>query len=187
MSEQHPKTRTKVVNLIGAPGVGKSTFAALIYANLKLKHKSVEYVQEYVKHLIWQGRTDELNNQYYVSQQQYKMLKAIDGKLEYIITDGALLHGLYYNKVFPWNVSNIEKTNEMILEKIDEFNNIYIFLERGDFPYEREGRIHSYEESVKIEEDLESLLKIYDLNYFKVKSDISNLEEMMRIIEQINN
>jgi len=188
MSDHQSKTKTKVINLIGAPGVGKSTFAALIYANLKLKHKSVEYVQEYVKHLIWQDKTDELNNQYYVSQQQYKMLKAINGKVEYIITDGALFHGLYYNEVFPWNVSNIQKTREMILSKMDEFDNIYIFLERGDFPYEKEGRVHTYEESIKIEEELLKLLETHQIDYYRIKSDISKLDERMSVAEsKLNN
>ena len=44
---------TYIINLLGGPGCGKSTIAALIFAKLKLHEKkySVEYVQEYAKYL----------------------------------------------------------------------------------------------------------------------------------------
>lgn len=171
--------KTILVNLVGAPGVGKSLFSALLYAELKLRGESVEYVQEYVKNLVWQDRIDEISNQYYVSYQQYKMLKAVDGKVDYIVTDGSLMHGLYYNSSYWNNVSDVEKTREMILQKQEEFNNVYIFLQHGQFKYETEGRIHTKEESVKISVELEDQLKELNCEYLKVVSDTCNLPKMV--------
>jgi hypothetical protein len=174
--------QTLVINFVGAPGVGKSLFSALLYAELKLRGLQIEYIQEYVKNLIWQERFEEINNQFEVSYQQYKMLKAVDGKLDYIVTDGSLLLGLYYNEIFPHNVSNVEKTREMIKAKMGEFNSVYIFLEHGDFPFENEGRIHTYEESKHISVQLESLIEELELPCLKVKS---NIENMSLIIDYI--
>ena len=40
---------TKVINLIGAPGVGKSTLMAMIFVKLKQRNIKCEMVQEWVK------------------------------------------------------------------------------------------------------------------------------------------
>lgn len=175
--------RTKVVNLIGAPSSGKSLCAGLIFAELKIKNYTTEYVQEYVKHLVWKGDLETVKNQYYVSSQQYKLLKNINGKVDYIVTDGSLIHGLYYNKTYKDNVSNIEKTEEKIIEYLSEFDNIFIFLERNEkFRYETEGRIHSFEESIKIESDLKKLLDSLNLEYLCIKSDKENVKNMINYI-----
>ena len=175
--------RTKVVNLIGAPSSGKSLCAGLIFAELKIKNYTTEYVQEYVKHLVWKGDLETVKKQYYVSSQQYKLLKNINGKVDYIVTDGSLIHGLYYNKTYKDNVSNIEKTEEKIIEYLSEFDNIFIFLERNEkFRYETEGRIHSFEESIKIESDLKKLLDSLNLEYLCIKSDKENVKNMINYI-----
>lgn len=55
------KRKTCVINIIGGPGLGKTTMAALIFANLKKKGFIVEYVQEYAKKLVWQKKFSKLN------------------------------------------------------------------------------------------------------------------------------
>lgn len=52
--------KTKVVNLVAAPGVGKSTCAAMIFGEIKARHLTCEIVPEYAKWLIYKGR--EANN-----------------------------------------------------------------------------------------------------------------------------
>jgi hypothetical protein len=173
---------TIVINLIGSPGVGKSVIAAMLFAELKMLGHTVEYVPEYVKSLVWKGDLETIKNQYYVSAQQYKLLKAVNNKVDYIVTDGSLFLGLYYNRHWPDNVSDIEKTDTRIKEYLSEFENIYIFLKRGDFPYEREGRIHTEEESWKIEDDLEYLLQIEGINYKECISSKNDISDMLEYV-----
>lgn len=173
---------TIVINLIGSPGVGKSVIAAMLFAELKIRGYTVEYVPEYVKSLVWKGDLETIKNQYYVSMQQYKLLKAVNGKVDYIVTDGSLFLGLYYNRHWPDNVSDIEKTDSRIKEYLSEFSNVYIYLKRGDFNYEREGRIHSEEESWKIQDDLEYLLQIEGIHYAQFTSSKNAIEDMLNYI-----
>ena len=178
--------RTKIINLVGSPSSGKSIIAALLFTELKMMHKRTEYVQEYAKTLVWQNRLDELANQYNVTMEQYKMIKAVNGKVEYICLDSPLLLGIYYNRYNPDNVSNIEKTDKMILNKIDEFDNIYIFIERNkEFPYEIEGRIHNERESNEISLHLIEILKEFRIPYKSFRSDKSNIQEMIKYILEI--
>ena len=44
--------KTLVVNLLGAPGSGKSTIAASIFSKLKFQNLNVELVSEYAKELV---------------------------------------------------------------------------------------------------------------------------------------
>jgi hypothetical protein len=175
--------KTKVINFVSGPSCGKSLCSALIFAELKMRHLSCELVQEYAKQLVWQDRLDELDNQYQVSMEQYKMINAVKNKVEYIVTDSPLLLGLFYNRYHKNNVSNVNKTEEMILNKIKEFDNIYILLERNDeFKFEKEGRIHSEEESKMIDKKMEELLKEFGFKYLKIKSSKDNIENMVKYI-----
>lgn len=175
--------RTKIINLVGSPSSGKSLIAALLFAELKMMHKRTEYVQEYAKTLVWQNRLDELANQYNVTMEQYKMINSVNQKVEYICLDSPLLLGLYYNRHHTDNVSNVKKTEKMILDKIKEFDNIYIFIERNtEFPYEIEGRIHNEQESNEISLKLIDILKEFKLPYKSFRSDKSNIQEMIQYI-----
>ena len=175
--------KTKVINFVASPSSGKSLMAALIFSELKMKHYRAEYVQEYAKTLVWQGRLDELANQYNVSLEQYRMIKSVDGKVEYICLDSPLLLGLYYNRYHEDNVCDIPKTERMILSKMSEFENIYIFLDRNtEFPYETEGRIHTEEQSRVIATQLLELLDTLGIKYRRFKSDRSNVKEILDYI-----
>jgi hypothetical protein len=174
--------KTVVVNFVAGPGVGKSLMSALIYSELKMMNITAEYVQEYAKLLVWQERFEELNNQYLVSTKQYKMLKAVDKKVDVICTDSPLLLGLLYNKTYKTNVSNIEKTEAMILTKMEEFNNIYIFLERMDYPYETQGRVHNEIEARIIDKQLKELLENLGIEHLTVKSQKNSIQEIMSYV-----
>lgn len=177
---------TIVINLIGSPGVGKSVIAAILFAELKMKGYTVEYVPEYVKSLVWKGDLETIKNQYYVSTQQYKLLQAVNGKVDFIVTDGSLFLGLYYNRHWKDNVSDIEKTELRIKDYMSQFTNYFIFLKRGDFKYEKEGRIHTEEESWNIQDDLDYLLKIEGIDFKEYISSKSNIDSMLNALLDSN-
>jgi nicotinamide riboside kinase len=184
--EETDKTemKTKVINFVGAPSVGKTTMSALIFAELKHMHKTAELVQEYAKILVWQQRFEELDNQYQVSMEQYKMLKAVDGKVEYAVMDSPLFVGMFYNRTYETNVCNVEKTEAMILSKMAEFENIYIYLERNEeFPYEKQGRVHNEEQSRQIEKQMLELLEEHNIKYLRVQSSKRSIPMIMEYIK----
>lgn len=173
---------TIIINFIGSPCSGKSVMASLLFAELKLNGYLTEYVQEFAKTLVWKGDFQKLNNQIYTTKNQYELFKNINGKVNYIVTDGSLIHGLYYNKYNKNNTNDINLTEKKIKEYINEFDNIYIFLKRGDFPYETQGRIHNYEQSLEIEKDLEKLLQDMNLKYITTTSSKESIETIMKYI-----
>ncbi len=181
--------KTYVINLIGGPSCGKSTLSALLFAKLKLNKKkySIEYVQEYAKHLVWTKQFDILNNQYYVTQYQYKLLKQMNGAVDFVITDGPLIQGMYYNMHNRDNISNVEKTEKFIVDCHSEFNNINIFLNRGNFEYETQGRLQTEEESREIDVILKHLLKQKHIDFviFDASADDANINRIIEYIEKV--
>lgn len=172
-----------MINFVAAPGAGKSLMSAMIFAELKMRHYSAEMVQEYAKNLVWQGRLEELNCQWMVSMEQYRMLKAVNEKVEYICTDSPLLIGMYYNRTHGNNVCDVVKTEAMIASKMNEFDNVYIYLKRNwEFPFETEGRIHTEEESIHIEDGLKYLLDEYGIRYLEVTSSRDSIQKILEYI-----
>lgn len=161
----------KVINIIGAPGAGKSCISYLLYAKLKIAGSVVEHVPEYAKKLVWAKKFAVLDNQYQVSSKQYEDLKSVYGAVQYVITDGSLLHGLYYNMHNPTNVSNISITHKKILDYYHEFNNINIYLTRGNFAYEQAGRIQNEQQAREIDDELMRILDENKIKYTVFQSD----------------
>jgi|SRR3989338_3764129 len=174
--------RTTVINIIGGPCAGKTTIASLIFAHLKLLKKVVEFASEYAKILVWKEDYEILNNQHLVSFEQYKLLQSINNKVEYIITDGSLIHGLYYNRTNPNNMSNVEKTEKAILNYYQKFNNIVIYLERNDIEYDTIGRVHTYQEALDADAGILNILQKYKFEY---RSFVSNIDEIDNMIDYI--
>lgn len=146
-------TKHIIINFIGGPGVGKTTLASQTFAKLKSQGQSAEFVSEYIKQLIYLGEYEKIADQEYVSQYQYNLLKGAYKKLEFIVTDAPLLHGIIYNKFHNKNDEKHQKLNEQIRKWTSEFNNVFIVVERNpEIQYkENEGRIHTEEEAKNID------------------------------------
>lgn len=173
---------TTIINLVAGPGAGKTTLAALLFGNMKLQGKNVEYVQEFAKQLVWQKEFELLNNQHFVSKSQYKMFLSMQGTVDYIVTDGSLLHGLYYNRYYDSNVSNITKTEKAILDWYNQFDNVVFFLERQDFEYETAGRIQTYEQAIEIDKVLKDILGEFSIPHKVLPSHPSSVTKLLEMI-----
>jgi hypothetical protein len=174
---------TTVINLIGGPGVGKTVLACQVFASLKILGKKAEYVSEYAKDLVWQNRIIELDNQYEVSYQQFKKLYPLQGKVDFIVTDGSLFKDLYYNRFNKNNVSNVEKTENKILEWGSYFKNINFFLGRSkNSSYEQAGRIQSELEAKQIDKEIEKLLLLHAIPFYSIPVQSNCVEEIIELI-----
>ena len=177
-----PVKNTIVINIIGGPSIGKTTISALLFANLKIRGYICEYVQEYAKKLVWLKDYDTLNNQFLVSREQYNLLKQIDGQVDFLITDGPLIHGMYYNKYNKDNNSNIDKVEKFILESIKKFNNINIVLDRVNRTYETEGRIQTEDEAKDIDVILKHILRTNNFPFLSYSADPNEVENILNEI-----
>lgn len=176
---------TTVINFIAGPGVGKSVMTSLAFARLKMMGYNAEIVPEYAKQLVWTGEFEMLNNQYHVSYYQNKLISALTGKTDLIVTDGCLLHGLVYNMINPDNTSDKDKTKAAILNWFDGFKNINILLERNpDLTYQQEGRIQTPDEALHVDNLLKYQLFDNKIEYKSFTSGEDTIPEILRFIEE---
>lgn len=135
---------TLCINIFGGPGVGKSTLAALVFAELKRKRKSVELVTEFAKDLVWEN--SDLKNQPLIFGTQLKRIERLVGKVDYIVTDSPLKMQVVYAKLNGYNglVRDIDKV-------VNNFNNVNFLLQRN-CKYDTTGRVQNVYEAKKIDE-----------------------------------
>jgi tRNA uridine 5-carbamoylmethylation protein Kti12 len=174
--------QTICINFMGAPGVGKTTIAARVFSELKLSGHSAEWVGEYAKKLVYLGRFEELNNQYFVSSKQADLLDALQGRVRFVVTDGALAHGLYYNRHNPDNTSDVKKTHDAIMRRYKCHANINIMVVRGDFAYETAGRYQTEEQARAMDSKIADCMTECEIPFTSFTSDVAKVGELVESI-----
>jgi len=178
--------KTIFINFISGPGVGKTTMAAKLFYEMKILNLNVEYVQEYAKILVWKKKYNKLNNQYLVSKKQIKLMKSLKDKVKYVITDGPIIHGLYYNKYNKNNISNKTKVKELIFKYLRKTDNFNIYLKRNELlKYDKRGREQTKLEAKYIDKKIINILKETKENYIKIKIENKIDENIKKIINQV--
>jgi len=137
-----------VVHFIGGPGSGKTTLAAELFVELKKRHVTTEFLQEYAKQLVWQGMWSKLNDQYLVSSKYWDSIEALHvPEMQVVVLDSSPIFGMWHNAHNPKNVSDRRKTDAMIKERFTQHRALLIYLVRGSHVYESEGRMETEREA----------------------------------------
>lgn len=163
---------TKVINIIGGPGCGKSMFSAAIVLYLHLHGKTVETIPDHAKALVWQRNFEVLKNQYFIAQRQFEMLNLLDGQVQFLMTESALPQSLYYNETYEPNICDVAKTRDQILAWHRMHDNINVLVERGEKRYVRAGRFQEEEQARTIDRGLRDLLDREAIPYTTLPPDI---------------
>ena len=158
------RSQTLVINLIGGPCSGKSTIAAELFARLKKMGVHCELCTEYIKDRIYEENNTIAHNQIAIfGMEHYNMMTKI-GKVDVLIHDGSLLNNIQYN------FENNQEFNNLIVAEYKKFNNLDFFIKRGNIEFENYGRIHTYEQSIKIDEEIKQCYQKYGAKYIEVES-----------------
>lgn len=158
-----------VINLFGAPGVGKSKAAAGLYWAMGSEHKSVELCREYAKYLTvternWQLREEQL---FLFSKQHHEQF-ILRGKYKFAITDSPLLLTAFYA---PKDV-----TPAAFYDSVKDYNDTYInlnFLMTRNLSdpnerFEEQGRWHKRTDSIENHLQQVEFLKEWGVEYEEV-------------------
>lgn len=149
---------TKIINLYGGPGTGKSTTAALLYGEMKQKGINCELVTEYAKDVVWWEAEAKLKNQIYVFAKQHSRIFRLLDKVDYIITDSPLLLSCFYGR------HESEEFHNLIKHEVNSHDNIHIFLNRCK-KYNPIGRMQTEDEARYIDIQIISMLQGNDIDF----------------------
>lgn len=181
---------TKVINILGAPGVGKSTYSAELFAKMKKQGFSCELVQEFAKEMVYADNEKLRNDQLIVMAEQYRRTFVLNGKIDYIITDSPIILSIIYNQLTP-NPYPKANFNPICFEAYNRFENLNILLtHKLSRMYEQNGRIQNLDQSLEIQNQMLKLIKQYGLKCAvnpKIDHVIEALKNKQQTAEQAEN
>lgn len=163
----------KVINLWGGPGSGKSTNAAGVFYEMKLRGINCELVGEYAKDMTWREMPAEsFLDQFYITAKQNHRLERLRGKVDYVITDSPILQGLVYTeKYYP-------SFHKFVREVYDSYENINFFVTRTK-EFKQVGRKQTEYQAKGIDGKIMAFLNENDLP-FSITYSESAKDDVMR-------
>ena len=178
---------SKIVNLFGGPGVGKSSIAAGITYKLKKNHISCDQPYEFPKLLAWDENHSAIRDQLYVLANQHRGIVKSYGKVDYIILDSPILLSLTYRNYYKSNeypATLYGKTfDNLVLETFNQYENINILLERGEGNHNEKERYQSLDESKELDKAIELSMIKNNIPYYVVKVGKNTVKDILKILK----
>lgn len=156
---------TKVINLFGGSGIGKSTAAAHLFAEMKFAGLHCELVREYVKTWAWQDRKVGPFDQVYLLGKQSKYESILYGQVDYIVTDSPLLLCPIYERFHSGKelvggaaLNFIGNAKEKGVEHIN-------FVLKRNKHFDIRGRYETLEQAMQVDQLVEEYLQENGIPY----------------------
>jgi hypothetical protein len=160
---------SKIINLFGGPGIGKSTQASGLFTEMKKHHMSVEYTYEFPKEVAWEGNVSQLRDQFFITANQHRNISRLYGKVEYIIVDSPIVLGCFYEQRYGegYPASFYGKTglSKFLWNLFGQYENINILLTRNNETYDPNGRLQDLKEAQEIDADIKETLTINSIPF----------------------
>lgn len=162
--------RTLVINPVGEPGVGKSTFSFWLTAALKLRGVSAEYVPEVIKTEFYSpeglarvsgGAFDKRT-----LCRQHGFIRPLLGRAEVVVNDGTLPVFFHYwsQRLTPERLVPLRALLDRYMGDQSVAEHHYVLLSR-DHAYEAVGRFKDAASAPKIRAGLlETLSREFDIH-----------------------
>jgi hypothetical protein len=166
--------KTVVINFYGGPGTGKSTIAARIFSELKVKGIECELITEFAKRKVWEGNTTCLENQLYISSKQIYSMFTVAKHVDVIVTDSPIILGVIYG--------NDDLLEPIIIREHNKYENLDFFLTRTT-PYDPVGRVQDESTAYLLDKKIENLLIRQSSSYTKLPADNKSIQQILDIID----
>jgi hypothetical protein len=179
---------SKIINLFGGPGIGKSTQASGLFTEMKRNHMSVEYTYEFPKEVAWEGNISQLKDQFFITANQHRNISRLYGKVDYIIVDSPIILGCFYEQRYGegYPASHYGKSglSNFLWNLFKQYDNINILLKRNNETYDPNGRIQDLQEAEEIDEDIRQTLLINNIPFVEFDVNTNTAVDIFKYITQ---
>lgn len=177
--------RTYVINLLGGSGIGKSTAACKVFAELKDRGLLAELVVEYVKEWAWSGRSVGPYGQSIIYGRQLERETRLYGKAEFIVTDSPLLLCPVYQKHYNGHESlKTSVFQDLATAAASDVVHMNFLLKRSK-PFDPKGRFEDEKTAKLIDRKVKAFLVYHGINYIPV--DVPDEDRVKFITETVMN
>ena len=179
---------SKIVNLFGGPGIGKSSIAAGLTYKLKKKHITCDNPYEFPKMLAWDENHSAIRDQLYVLANQHRGIVKSYGKVDYIILDSPILLSLVYRNYYRSNeypaTLYSDSFDNMVLDIHNQYDTLNIVLNRSEGIHNEKERYQNLEQSKDLDWAIENTLIQNNISYTKVDVNDDTVNNILSILSQ---
>ena len=168
----------KLIGMIGAPGSGKTTCAAWLFSQMRLKGLRCELAFEFAKDLFW-DESNAWKDQLYVFANQWRLVERVMSRTDYVVCDSPPILSLFYNR------PHTDAFIQLVLEKCRELDTSLFLLKRA-IPYDETGRRETEAESDRLHEDIAEWLDLHKVPYRLVESTVDGWTSILESIYNAN-
>ena len=177
---------SKIVNLFGGPGIGKSSIASGLTYKLKKKHITCDNPYEFPKVLAWDENHSAIKDQLYVLANQHRGIVKSFGKVDYIILDSPIILSLVYKSVYegieyPASLYG-ESFDKMVLDIHNQYDTLNILLKRTEGGFNEKERYQTLDESKVLDDAIENTLIKNNISYITVEVGDSTVNDILKIL-----
>lgn len=166
--------KTIVVNLYGQPSCGKSTGAAYIFSQLKMRGIDTELVTETAKDIVWEHNDTALTNQLYILGLHSQRFWRLRNQVRVVVTDSPILLTEIYNR-FEKCVNDAAEAFSSL------FDNLNFFVKPVK-KYNPNGRLQTEIEANNIGTQIESMLIEKNIPYEIIKGNQKGYDKVVQLI-----
>lgn len=150
-----------VINILAGPGVGKSTTAAKIFCELKVRGLNAELTNETAKWYTYEENFRMMPNQLKLFAEQQNQIFRLNGKVDYIVMDSPLILSAIYD------VEQSKELKDLVLYEHNKLNSLNYFIVR-ETEYKEDGRYHNLEQAIEIDNKIVDFMDTNDVKYKRV-------------------
>lgn len=177
---------SKIINLFGGPGIGKSSIASGLTYKLKKKHITCDNPYEFPKVLAWDENHSAIKDQLYVLANQHRGIVKSFGKVDYIILDSPIILSLVYKSVYegieyPASLYG-ESFDKMVLDIHNQYDTLNILLKRTEGGFNEKERYQTLDESKILDNAIENTLIKNNISYITVEVGDSTVNDILKIL-----
>lgn len=165
-----------VINLFGAPGAGKSTGAAVVFAALKQAGVNAELITEFAKDKTWEHNATALGCQEYVFGKQSYRLARCKADVDVIVTDSPLPTSILYTNDPALLAEGA--FYKVVMNVFNSYHNCNYFIRRTK-SYNPNGRNQTEEQSDAIADLTKQMLDGNSIKYVETTGDAEGYQKIV--------
>ncbi len=180
------------IALLGAPGCGKSTLAAYVYAMLKDEGLDGDLVQEYIReHINKHKKVPSITFQSIVYERQLEKEKILPTDLDFFVTDSPhILSYIYASMYIDYNnIDQVELLGDLYMKFLRESRTAYdlvYVLEHNHEPKMDDGVRYQTEDEMRVlKKGIPHFLEMHKVNYRVMDKNLSTKKRAKKIVKDV--